>query len=373
MGDSLGVAMPASAHSEDDTAGIKKVVDEYLYAFLERQAAEAVSGRLPSIIIRTLAGFLRAGGKRLRPTLCVLGHLAAGGEVDGGLVGAAASLELFHAYALIHDDVMDGSATRRGQPTVHRALAAHYRGLAARRGDALRAARANRFGVAGAILVGDIALTWSDEMLNDCGLSAAGLAAARKVIDAMRIEVMYGQWLDVHTLGRPHGDLAAPLAVARYKSAKYTCERPLHLGAVLAGAGPDVLVALSRFALPIGEAFQLRDDLLGVFGDPTVTGKPATDDLREGKRTVLLAVAYTRSTPAQRRVLQDHVGDPRLTAAGLRRVRQLLIEVGAVQEVERLIAERRDQAWAALDDPLLAPRATPALRRLVHVLAGGVT
>jgi geranylgeranyl diphosphate synthase, type I len=361
----VGGAGPAGA----DLGAVRGAIDDYLYAFLNRQSATAVDGRLPSIVTGTLRDFVRSGGKRLRPVLCVLGHLAAGGETDAALVGVAASLELFHTYALIHDDVMDDSDLRRGRPTVHRALYSHYRDLAVRRGDRLRATHAARFGVSGAILLGDIALAWSDAMLNECGLADARLAAVRRVIDAMRIEVMYGQWLDVHTLGRPDGDLAAPLAVARYKSAKYTYERPLHLGAVLAGAGPGVLATLSRYALPVGEAFQLQDDLLGVFGDPAVTGKSASEDLREGKRTVLIAVAHLRANAAQRSVLKKNLGNRRLDAAGAERIRQVLLDTGAVQEVERLITERCDRAWTALDGAELAPGAAGVLRQVAQEAA----
>jgi geranylgeranyl diphosphate synthase type I len=342
-------------------------VDRRLSEFLRLQASSAADSRLPSTITRTLGDFLSAGGKRLRPTLCVLGYLAAGREcrdLDEGVVEVAASLEMFHAYALIHDDVMDGSDTRRGRPTVHRALASYYRGLAARRGDRLRAGLASRFGTAGAILLGDFALAWSDAMLNGSGLDSVRLAAVRRVVDAMRGEVMFGQWLDIHTVGRPETDIAAPLTVARYKTARYSFQRPMEVGATLAGADAGVMGSLEMFANPLGEAFQLRDDLLGVFGDPVVTGKPVGDDLRDGKRTVLLAIAFSRVGTEQRRVLRRLIGNRHLDLAGVQEVRSVLLATGAVAEVERLIEVRRARALAAVDASPIAPPVVRALRRI---------
>jgi geranylgeranyl diphosphate synthase, type I len=352
----------SGANAAVDLAAIRVVVERRLFDFLSRQSAVACDGKLPRIATETLARFL-AGGKRLRPVLCVLGHAAAGGATDEPVVTVAASLEMFHAFALIHDDVMDGADTRRGAPSVHRALATHYRSLAARRADTQRRAAAHAQGFSGAILLGDLALCWSDAMLNDAGLTAVQALAVRAVVDRMREEIVYGQWLDVHTLARPQADTAAPLSVARYKTAKYSFERPLHLGTVLAGAGPDLLAALSRYALPLGEAFQLRDDLLGVFGDPALTGKPVGDDLRAGKRTVLLATAMARADPAQRRALTSLVGNPRLDADGMERACALLTDTGALAEVERMIGVRRAQALAAVRDAAIPPP-------IVHVLVG---
>lgn len=360
-------AIPAAASEHSaaepvDLPRIREAVDLRLAAFLRQQEATAADGRLPSVITRTLGDFLSAGGKRLRPILCVLGYLAGGGSrLDEPVVGVAASLEMFHAFALIHDDVMDASQTRRGRPTVHRALAAYYRGMAARRNARLRPELAPGFGTAGAILLGDFALSWSDAMLNGSGLAPGQLAAVRRVVDAMRVEVMFGQWLDISTIGRPETDLAGPLTVARYKTARYSFQRPLEVGATLAGADEDLLRQLESFAEPVGEAFQLRDDLLGVFGDPEVTGKPVGDDLRDGKRTPLLAIAFSRVDAEQRRILRRHVGDRRLDAAGLRQVRAVLSATGAVAEVERLIEVRRRKALDVLDGFTGSPSAARAL------------
>lgn len=183
----------------------------------------------------------------------------------------------------------------------------------------------------------------------------------------MRSEVMYGQYLDVTAAGRPTGDMEQALCIARYKTAKYTVERPLHIGAALAGAPPAVREALSAYALPVGEAFQLRDDLLGVFGSPEVTGKPALDDLREGKHTVLVALALQRADALQRRTLHTLLGNPRLDETEATRIRELLITTGARAEVEKMIGTLRAQALRALETAPFPPSAVADLRRLADI------
>ncbi|MFE7562311.1 polyprenyl synthetase family protein [Kitasatospora sp. NPDC057500] len=341
-------------------------VDAVLRAFVDGKYAAARRTGLPEDVPRALAGFLAAGGKRIRPRLCVLGWQAAGGEGERGLAQAVqvgAALELFHAFCLVHDDVMDDSDTRRGRPTVHRALAARFReGRSRELADAV--------GTSTAILAGDLALLWSDELLHDPdhGLRAAESARLRPLVSLMREEVMYGQCLDLLSTGRPTADATPALAVIRYKTAKYTCERPLQIGAALAGAAEPLMRQLSAFALPLGEAFQLRDDLLGAFGDPQETGKSALDDLRGGKHTVLVSIALAAATSAQGRRLRALYGDPRLDAAGAETVRALLRETCADQAVERLITDRFQQAVTALD--VLAVPA--AVRRQLRSLADKV-
>ena len=255
---------------------------------------------------------LLAGGKRLRPAFCYWGWRGAGGGDTEEAVRAATSLELLQACALVHDDVMDGSDTRRGQPSAHRRFAALHRGSS-------WLGSPEAFGTGAAILLGDLCLAWSDELLFDSGLPSEALLRAKPVYDVMRTELMAGQYLDLLEQARGGGSVERALRVVRYKAAKYTIERPLHLGGTLAGAGPELLDVYTAYGLPLGEAFQLRDDVLGVFGDPAETGKPAGDDLREGKRTVLIATAVERATPAQAAQLRRHLGDPGLTARGRRR------------------------------------------------------
>jgi geranylgeranyl diphosphate synthase type I len=252
---------------------------------------------------------------------------------------------------------MDDSDTRRGEPAVHRRFAAHHRSRHWG-GDP------DGFGTAAAILLGDLCLAWSDELLHTAGLAPATLARARPVFDEMRTEVTIGQYLDVHAQATRDTTVERAIKVARFKSAKYTVERPLLLGAALAGAAPVVAAAYSGFGLPLGEAFQLRDDVLGLFGDPAVTGKPAGDDLREGKRTYLVAAAFEAAGPAARAVLAARLGDPDLDRAGVDALREIITDSGALACTERRIAELTGAALAELASVPLDPVGAGALRDL---------
>jgi geranylgeranyl diphosphate synthase type I len=301
---------------------------------------------------------LLAAGKRLRPAFCYWGWRGAG-RADGlEILAAAASLELLHASALVHDDVMDGSDTRRGRPSLHRMFAARHAGQQWRGSPEL-------FGVNAAILMGDLLLAWTDAMFHGSGLPAETLQRGQPVLDVMRTEVMAGQYLDL--LGQAAGDgtVASALRVVRYKTAKYTIERPLQLGAALAGQ-PDgpVPAAYSAYGLPLGVAFQLRDDILGVFGDPAQTGKPAGDDVREGKRTVLLAIARSRASAAQARVIDQRLGDPQLDDADMAEVREVITSTGALAACESMIGRHVTQAVAALAAAPVTGEARAALAEL---------
>ncbi|MFI8323759.1 polyprenyl synthetase family protein [Streptomyces sp. NPDC085529] len=322
-----------------DSVHLRGLIDERLNAFLDDKCLRDADVHLVSLI-EHLRGFLTAGGKRIRPLLCMVGwHAARGQGPTEPVIGAAASLELFHAFTLIHDDVMDGSDTRRGRPTLHRALE-----------SGADEASAERFGVNSAILLGDLVMVWSDELLYSSGLEQRQLAAARPLLDAMRTEVMIGQYRDLLATGKPNADVERSLAVIRYKTAKYTVERPLHIGAALAGADQSLLDVCTAYALPIGEAFQLRDDLLGVFGDPSKTGKSTLDDLREGKATALMAHALHAADAEQARVLKSLVGDPDLDEAGAETVRGILRATGAADKVEQMITDRVQRARRVLDE-----------------------
>jgi geranylgeranyl diphosphate synthase type I len=287
-----------------------------------------------------------SGGKRLRPTFAYWGWRSASDRDPAGcgFVGAAASLELLHACALVHDDLMDGSDTRRGQPSSHVRFAQQH-DAAAWRGSA------SDFGTAAALLLGDLLLSWAGEMFTSAIRSLPGVraAAAATHFDLMRTEVVAGQFLDVLAQTRGGFDPDTALRVIRYKTSKYTVERPLLMGASAAGADSAVLAALSAYGLKVGEAFQLRDDLLGVFGDPELTGKPAGDDLREGKRTFLLAMAMQAASASQQGELRDGVGSADLDVVGVQRLRQIIVDTGAVRVVEDRIASRARQAVASLD------------------------
>lgn len=348
---------PSPTPGPIESADLRQRVQKALNAFLASQVLllDGISEEL-SPLTDALSELI-AGGKRLRPAFCYWGFRGAGGEDGEAIIEAGAALELFQACALIHDDVMDGSDTRRGQPAVHRRFASMHRSESWV-GDA------EAFGVGAAILLGDLCLSWSDELLSASSLPATRLKAGRRVFDEMRTELMGGQYLDLLEQARGGGSVERALRVARYKSAKYTIEKPLHLGAALAGAPQEVLDGYSGYGLPLGEAFQLRDDVLGVFGDPSVTGKPAGDDLREGKRTALVAMAVQDATPAQAAVVRRHLGDPHLSAEGVTQLRAVIEGTGALCRVEALIEELTDDALAALQSLTVTDEARAELERL---------
>ncbi len=347
--------MASPLDTEDLRARVQKVVDD----FVARQEAilDGVSDDLGPLV--EAVSDLLAGGKRLRPAFCWWGWRGAGGTDCHEAIVAASALEFLQACALIHDDVMDGSDTRRGLPSAHRRFAALHRGS-----EWLGSPEA--FGTGAAILLGDLCLSWADEMLLTCGLPDEDVRRAKAVYDEMRTELMAGQYLDLLEQARGGGSVERAMRVVRYKSAKYTIERPLHLGAALAGASPDIVDAYTGYGLPLGEAFQLRDDILGVFGDPEETGKPAGDDLREGKRTVLIATAMGRATPAQAAELRRHLGDPGLDAAGVEALRGVIAETGALEHAEALITELTDRSLDALSRVDLADPARQVLTGLAY-------
>jgi geranylgeranyl diphosphate synthase type I len=300
------------------------------------------------------------GGKRLRAMFCYWGFRSVRTPCDEteeqSLVRATAALELLHASALVHDDLMDASDTRRGRPSVHRAFEQRHHAQGWR-------GNAEQYGAAAAVLLGDLLLAWSDELLRQCGLSDEVVLAALSCFDTTRSEVIAGQFLDVSAQARGDADVGQSMRVLRFKSAKYTVERPLHIGAALAGGSATTVEALSAYGLPLGEAFQLRDDLLGVFGDPEVTGKPAGDDLSEGKRTVLVALALSGSTEADARHLDAALGRP-LTGSEVAELQRLIERSGAHAEVESRIEKLTAESLSAVDSPAVADEARPALREL---------
>ena len=290
---------------------------------------------------------LLSGGKRFRAAFAQAGYVAGGGRHDDAMVSVATAMELFQAAALLHDDVMDDSATRRGRATAHRALAAdheshHWSGD----GD--------RFGISGAILAGDLCLVWTDEMVAASGLPPQELARARAVFDVMRTQLMGGQFLDVLVSARGWDGLdtgqriAQAREVVRYKSAKYSIEHPLLIGARAAGVGDADAARLSAYGLALGEAFQLRDDVLGVFGDPVTTGKPAGDDLREGKRTVLLALTLDGLDDADAETLRAGLGRADLAPEQVAGMRELVRRSGALEAHEDMITAQVEVARSEL-------------------------
>lgn len=354
-------------------------IDEFLDARSPILAAIADDTAPMSSISREFLRF----GKRFRARFCYWGWQSVQGVDDPAdffgdagrrdlpaVIGVAAALELFHAAALVHDDLIDASDTRRGAPSAHRRFEQVHRG-GGFLGDA------TRFGSSSAILLGDLLLVWSDELFAD---SLDGLAdrsnakAARAEFNRMRTEVTAGQYLDIVAEASwpnvpPGREVDTALNVIAYKSAKYSIEAPLAIGGSLGGASLAQMAALREFGLPLGIAFQLRDDLLGVYGDAELTGKPAGDDLVEGKRTVLVALARQALPASARRTVDELLGDPELTGEQIRMLQETIRASGAIDEVERMITENVDLALEALDGAPLTADARDALTRLAESIS----
>jgi geranylgeranyl diphosphate synthase, type I len=340
-------------------------VSERIQDFLSERASEM--GPLgPDVVpFDTFARQFLNGGKRFRALCTILGFRIHGASVTSNVIDMASALEIFHAAALVHDDIMDNSDTRRGQPSAHRAFESVHSG-ASWAGDPAS------FGVNSALLFGDLLLAYSDELVNSAldDADRNTRLRTRAEFDRMRREVTMGQYLDiVEERAWPRVDSTDALdragRVVVYKSAKYSIEAPLLIGAVLGGASERDVDTLRAFGLPLGFAFQLRDDVLGVFGDPAVTGKPAGDDIREGKRTVLIALAMSRVSASEQRLLNELLGDRSLSAEQVRVVQNTLESCGARDEVESLITDYVAQAHAAIETSDFDESSQTALRDLV--------
>ena len=356
------VALPGDPAEE--TADFLKSVDSRLTAVLEALAGvwPAEDDRRVEVLsdhdLPELLRSLTSTGKRIRPSMCYWGWLAAGGrgaEALANVVEAGTALELLHVFALIHDDVMDESVSRRGQPSVH-TLAAQLHLLSRARGSA------PRFGESIAVLVGDLAHAEADNLM-------AGLPEPmRDIWRRLVIELVYGQSRDIIGSAAGRRDLPHARRVARMKSGSYTIERPLQLGAAAAEAGPAVAAAMSAYGREIGAAFALRDDLLGVWGNPELTGKPAGDDLISGKPTVILALSRGRLRGPAREA-RERVGTVEFGAADVELLQEELRACGVVDKVESMISSHVHAALGALDPRLLDPRGIAGLTQLAHRIA----
>lgn len=330
-----------SPNTDWDQPWLRASVDDQLQTFLAQHEALLVEiAPDTDLVSEALAEFLQ-GGKRMRGVLCFWGWRAAGGGLTGEIATAAASLEFLQACALIHDDVMDDSDLRRGQPAIHRRFASIHR-------KNRWSGSAERFGLAAAILLGDLCLSWADEMLLSPDWGATTLKRSKPLYDLMRTELMVGQYLDVLEQARASTDVQSALRVATFKSGKYSVERPLQLGATLAGGDDALVESLGRYGNALGQAFQLRDDLLGVFGEPDATGKPAGDDLREGKRTVLVVLALGSCGDARAAELEAGLGDPDLDQEQVFRLCRIIRDTGAPERVEEMIRELLAESVASL-------------------------
>jgi geranylgeranyl diphosphate synthase type I len=314
-------------------------------------------GPLGVDLVGELAHRARHHGKRLRPVLAHWGWAVAGGRAGTHphLVRVAAALELLHLFALIQDDVMDRSSSRRGLPTLHVVAAQRHRDRGGLGDDTL-------FGDSVATLVSDLAL--SEATL----LVAPTSAAVRGAWRLMAVELVEGQLLDVtHTAGRRR-DLATSVRIARFKSGRYTITRPLQLGALVGGADPVLVQRLVAWGDIVGDAFAVRDDVLGIWGDPARTGKPAGDDLRSGKPTALLTWA-AELLPERARPLLDACDAGALDDAGVDALQEAMVAAGVRERAERTVADLAERAHRALDDLDIAPEADAALRNLADAVA----
>jgi len=304
--------------------------------------------------------FLLDSGKRLRPLFAYVGYLATGNTVNPEIVKALSSLELIHVCALIHDDVMDGSDTRRGAPSIHKSFEAmHIK-------ENLNGS-SSKFGVASAILMGDLALVWSAQMLHNSGIKDHELINVLPFYDEMRVELMAGQYLDVFEQSLATQSIDRSMKVARFKSGKYTIERPLHFGGALGNGSADLLKTFTEYGIPLGEAFQLRDDMLGVFGNPKETGKPAGDDLREGKRTALIAATFDKANKTQMEVLNEYFGDPNLSNDQISLLQEIIVETGAQSHIESVIKQLAETSLNALTYEGISLEGKQLLQELVHL------
>ncbi len=358
MTSSVSTSTPVGGPSPFDVRDVRRRVQNALDSALE-PLGETLTSVGPELIpVFEAAKAMLGGGKRLRAAACYWGWRAVVGdsqpEFDDAAIKAASSLELLHGCALVHDDVMDASDTRRGQPSVHRVFETMHR-------DQQWRGAADMFGEGAAVLIGDLLLSWADEVLFTSGLPERDVLRAKPLYDLMRTELMAGQYLDLLEQASGDGSEDRVMRVARYKTAKYTVERPLHVGGALAGAAAEVMVAYSGYGLPLGEAFQLRDDVLGVFGDPAVTGKPAGDDLREGKRTLLIHATLHTATAPQRATLEAGLGNRELQDSEVQQLRDIIIDSGGLLVVEDRIASLRTEALDALHDVELDPEAVQVL------------
>lgn len=297
-----------------------------------------------------------SGGKRLRPAFCHWAFVGAGGDpADPILTDVGAAFELLHAFALIHDDVMDGSEYRRGLLTVHEQYSRKHEQQGWR-------GEPRRFGEGVAILIGDLAFVYADTLL-------AGVPPpARCLYDEMRIEINVGQYLDMMGTAQAQASVAGTRRIAMYKSAKYTIERPLHIGAALLNRFDELAKPLSAYGLPLGEAFQLRDDILGAFGNADSTGKPVGDDLIEAKPTLLLAFAREQASKDAAMIL-DRVGAPDLGSNEIEAIQEIMVSTGALEKVEVLISSLTDEAISAISDAPIEAEAKTALIEIAPYVA----
>ncbi|MFJ1767944.1 polyprenyl synthetase family protein [Amycolatopsis sp. NPDC088138] len=351
----MTVHQTGTTHPRIDLRAVRGDVEHRLRSFLDEKERSEDGGVL-EVPLKVLRDFLDGGGKRVRPLFCCMGWLAVSdGPLEPAVLRVAAGLELLHTAVLIHDDLVDVSDTRHDRPTVHRDFAAHS-----------PVPREDWFGQGSAVLLGDLCEAWSAELLGR--LAGPQPDTVREALDRMRSEVNVGQLLDLRSCGGDPGSVEDAFRLIHYKTTKYTVERPLQIGAALAGGDRAVLETCSAYARPLGEAFQMYDDLEDVDGE--VAGG---DDLRDGKHTVVLALALQHAGERDAGRLRELVGDGSLDEDGIKEARDLIAGSGAPALVRRMVCDRRQQALDVLDTAPFQPDAKKALRGLTDLAIPGVS
>jgi geranylgeranyl diphosphate synthase, type I len=339
-------------------SNVRKAVLDAVDEFVTDRCAVDLRGAGVDVAADVLVGFV-GSGKCLRSTFMFLGWLC-GSEPSQAALKAAAGLELMHTFALLQDDVMDGSPLRRGRASAHVQFAAWHR-------DRGLSGCADRFGESAAVLLGDLCLVWAEQMLRESGVDPAAVAGVWPRYDEMRTELAVGQIADLVNDAGDLPTLDEVLEVARRKSGNYTVRRPLEIGAAMAGCGDQVLTQLGGYGEVVGEAFQLRDDLLGIYGSPTVTGKPVGADLTEHKATSVVVAAYQMADPTLRRQLAELMSTSELDETDVGRWRTLIAATGAVERIEEMIADRMRRASEWIDAGPLDDAVRPALLNMAAV------
>lgn len=351
--------------TQETNSFLKSVSAELSTWFSTQKKAALAIDEAAGDLVEAIAS-LSTGGKRLRAQLLYWGWRCLGGTATSQVpLKAAAALELFQTAALIHDDIIDRSDTRRSMPSVHKQLEKIH-------ADQHWEQDPVHFGVSAGVLTGDLALTWSEQLFNQALAMAHYPQEAAHDFHQMRTEVMIGQYLDIHAevasaYVQPQDAQRRALDVLRFKSAKYSAEHPVALGALLAGGSTEEVNKCREFALALGEAFQIRDDILGIFGDPAITGKPAGDDLREGKRTVIVAIHLAQSSTEEKQALVRVLGKTNSTPAEIAQARQALTSSGALHAAETLVAQLHRKAGHGIDNLDAEPLVTTALHNILDL------
>ncbi len=319
-------------------AWFKSQIDPFLNAYFEEKLREA-SSIDPEVVVlvEEIRRFVQNGGKKIRPAFTYAGYVACGGRSHDAILYASSAIEMMHGFALIHDDIIDKADLRRDNPSVHRVFEDFHkkRNFTGSPED---------FGLAAAILAGDLALSFADELLNDAPFPAERIRRAKNYFDLNKKQVILGEYLDVLAPVRKQISEADVLKILEYKTAKYTIERPMHIGAILAGAEEDILQGFSSYAVPLGQAFQIQDDILGTFSTEEIIGKPVDSDIKEGKKTLLVVKTYEFCDKKDKKLLNSVLGNKHAQPGDINRVRSIMRSCGALQYTQELAARLINKA-----------------------------